>query len=400
MTCTLDLYTDYLISSTGQTSATNLSRLLGGALSHDQVTRWLSTSYLDSTQVWAQAKPLIRRAEQQRPADEFAVLIVDDSILEKAHTDPSALICTHWDHSQGRFVKGLNFVRLLYQAGELAVPIAVELIEKTEAVWDAKTQQTKAKSKYTKNEYLRAMLRVALPGRPQQQVAYRYLLADRWYASAENLNAVLALGHHFVVALESSRTVALSEAERAQGQFQAVDTLAFPDEQPLRVFLRSVQSAVLVTRQVFTNQASLYKQGRQSGRVISGQQRYKPESGPIDDDLPETVESRRIPQIAQTERVNGQVTHQNARYPSQSFLRRHPGLHQVRGAQAQMRNGAFSLKSTTLSDWTQSHAPGISPIHRVTSVTNRYLRCSKISDVKFRYLLRLFALDLTVSEVA
>ena len=91
---------------------------------------------------------------------------MDDSILEKAQTDPSALICTHWDHSH--FVKGLNFVSLLYQAGALAVPIAVELIEKTEAVWDAKTQQTKAKSKYTKSEYLRAMLRVALPGRHQQ----------------------------------------------------------------------------------------------------------------------------------------------------------------------------------------------------------------------------------------
>ena len=253
MTCTLDLYTDYLISSTGQTSATGLSRLLDGEVSPDQVTRWLRTSYLDSEQVWAQAKPLIRRAEQQRPAEEFAVLIVDDSILEKAHTDPSALMCTHWDHSQGRFVKGLNFVSLLYQAGDLALPIAVELIEKTEAVWDAKAQKTKVKSKYTKNEYLRAMLCVALPGRPQQQVAYRYLLADSWYASAENLNAVLDLGHHFVVALGSSRTVALSEAARAQGRFQALDALAFPDEQTLRVLLRSVQPAVLVARQVFTN---------------------------------------------------------------------------------------------------------------------------------------------------
>ena len=62
------------------------------------------------------------------------VLTVDNSILEKPHTDPSALICTHWDHSQGRFVKGLNFVSLLYQAGDLALPIAVELIEKTQAV--------------------------------------------------------------------------------------------------------------------------------------------------------------------------------------------------------------------------------------------------------------------------
>nr|WP_162549892.1 transposase [Hymenobacter nivis] len=124
----------------------------------------------------------------------------------------------------------------------------MELIEKTEAVVDPKTQKTKTKSRYTKNEYLRAILRVA-----QQQVAYRYLLADSWYASAEKLNTVLELGHDFVVALESSRTVARSEAERAQGRFQAVDTLVFPDEQPLRVFLRSIPQAVLVSRQVFTN---------------------------------------------------------------------------------------------------------------------------------------------------
>ena len=64
MACTLDLYTDYLISSTGQTSATGLSRLFDGQLSHDQVTRWLSSVYLDSRQVWAHAKPLVRRAEQ------------------------------------------------------------------------------------------------------------------------------------------------------------------------------------------------------------------------------------------------------------------------------------------------------------------------------------------------
>ena len=236
MTCTLDFYTDYLISSTGQTSATGLSRLLDGAVSHDQVTRWFSRSYLDSAQVWAQAKPLIRRAEQHRPAEEFAVLIVDDSILEKAHTDPSALMCTHWDHSQSRFVKGLNFVSLLYQVGDLALPIAVELIEKTEAVWDAKAQKTKVKSKYTKNEYLRAMLRVALPGRPQQQVAYRYLLADSWYASAENLNAVLELGHHFVVALEFSRTVALSEADRARAAFKPSMPLLSPMSSPCASF--------------------------------------------------------------------------------------------------------------------------------------------------------------------
>ena len=242
MTYPLDLSPNYLINSTGQTSATGLLRLLADTGSHDQVKGWLNSSYLDSTQVWAQAKPLIRWAERQWSTDAFAVLIVDDSVLKKSHTDPNALICTHTDHRQRRFVKGLNLVSIRYQAGELARPIAGELIENTEVVMDLKKQKIKAKSMYAQNEYLRAMWRVALPGWPQQQVAYRYRLANSWYASAENLSTVLALDHNFVGALESSRTVARGEAARAQGRSQALDTLIFPDEQPLRVFLQSVPS--------------------------------------------------------------------------------------------------------------------------------------------------------------
>ena len=132
---------------------------------------------------------MIRRTERALETDDFAVLIVDDSILEKAHTDADALLCTHYDHRLGRYVKGLNFVSLLDVVGALSVPIAVELVEKTQAVTDAKTQKVSYKSPLTKNEMLRAMLRVAQP-----QVAYRYLLADSWYASAGNMNQVRELG--------------------------------------------------------------------------------------------------------------------------------------------------------------------------------------------------------------
>ena len=87
MTCTLDLCTDYLLSSTGPTTATGLSRLLDGALSHDHVTRWLRQTTYGPADTWRHATPLIRQAGARRPADEFAVLIVDDSVPEKAHTD-------------------------------------------------------------------------------------------------------------------------------------------------------------------------------------------------------------------------------------------------------------------------------------------------------------------------
>jgi hypothetical protein len=248
MECTVDIYTDYLISSTGQVSATGLSRLYDGAISHDQVTRMLTNEYLDSTDLWGKAKPLIRKAEQAQKDQEFAVLIVDDTIIEKLYTDESALITTYWDHSHKRYVKGVNLLSLFYQLNELALPISAQLIEKSQPQLDKKTQKTKFKSEYTKNEYLQQMLKIA-----QQQVDYKYLLADSWYASKENMNYVLGLKHHFIFALESSRTVALSEKDRSQGKFQRVDALVLPDRTPLKVFLRSVKQELLLVRQVFTN---------------------------------------------------------------------------------------------------------------------------------------------------
>ena len=77
MTCTLGLYTDYLLSSTGQTSSTGLSDLFDGAISHNQVTRPLNTACWNSEMLWRQVEALVRQAEQvQKPVD-YAVLIVE-----------------------------------------------------------------------------------------------------------------------------------------------------------------------------------------------------------------------------------------------------------------------------------------------------------------------------------
>ena len=161
-------------------------------------------------------------------------------------------------------------------------------------------------------------------------MAYRYLLADSWYASAENMTLVRALGHHFVFALESSRTVALSETDRAQGRFQAVQSLVFHDTQPLRVYLRAVQQAVLVTRQVLTNQDGsrgiLYVVSSdtdldQAQLTTIYQRRWKSASSFL---------CGRIPQVAQKERLYGQGAHQNPDHAGHPFLRRRAGLHQAR----------------------------------------------------------------------
>ena len=52
----LELYSDYLLSSFGPATATGLSALLDGQVSHDQVTRFLSEEAYTSKTLWQQVK--------------------------------------------------------------------------------------------------------------------------------------------------------------------------------------------------------------------------------------------------------------------------------------------------------------------------------------------------------
>lgn len=63
--CLLDLYTDYLLISFGQTTATGLAALLPQVVSHDQVTRFLSQNEFDSKDLWKVVKPHIRTIQSK-----------------------------------------------------------------------------------------------------------------------------------------------------------------------------------------------------------------------------------------------------------------------------------------------------------------------------------------------
>ena len=259
MNCSLSLYTDYLLSVPKYATATGMSAALGGEISHDKVTRFLSGSYLDSRTIWKAAKPLIR--QQVALDDDSGVLVVDDSICEKPHTDENAMICWHYDHSKGRSVKGINFLSIVYAHGvDFCVPLEVAIIEKTDPYQDPKTGQVKYKSPKTKNELFREMLYTV-----RQQVAFRYVLADNWFSSAENIEYITKnIKKHCIMSVECSRTVALSEADRKEGIFYRIDQLSQLQEgQALQVYLRSVKKAVLLVKEVFKN-----KDGSQGTRFL------------------------------------------------------------------------------------------------------------------------------------
>lgn len=240
----LDLYSDYLLSSYSSTTATGLSALMDQVISHDQVSRMLSSQRLEPKDWWRMVKPHVRTIQR-----DDGVMIIDDSIVEKPYTDENEIICWHYDHAKGKTVKGLNFITTLYVVDDISLPVSYRLIAKTETYVDKKGQE-KRRSPTTKNEHYREMLQYAV----RNQIPFRYVLNDLWFASAENMRFVKhVLDKEFIMALKANRKVALSAEEKRQGQYQRLDQLASPEETLTTIYLEHVPFPLHLLRQVFTN---------------------------------------------------------------------------------------------------------------------------------------------------
>jgi hypothetical protein len=241
----LDLYTDYLICSFGATTATGLSALTDGAVSHDKVTRFLSDELFTSADLWKIVKPTVRKVQS-----EDAVLIIDDSVEEKPYTDENELICWHFDHMQNKSVKGINLVSTLYQSNGMSLPVAFELIKKTESYIDPKTGKQKRKCPKTKNEYYRQMVQTCV----DNEIPFRYVLNDVWFSSAENMRFVKeTIKRDFVMPLKGNRNVATSRENKNTGKFVSVSSLSLEENTTVPIWLEGIPFEMLLLKQVFTN---------------------------------------------------------------------------------------------------------------------------------------------------
>lgn len=195
----LDIYTDYVISSFGLTTGTGLSRLLDGAISHDRIQRFLASPSKGGADFWQIVKPYVR---QIQAAD--GVMIVDDSISEKPHTDENEIVCWHYDHTSGQTLKGITFITALYHVNGESLPVNYHRVSKSEVYLDPKTSKQKRRATVTKNEAYQQLLRQVVTN----QIPFRYVLNDVWYASADNMRFVKHdLKRDFVMPLKIAECV-------------------------------------------------------------------------------------------------------------------------------------------------------------------------------------------------
>ena len=218
-----------------------------------------------SADVWRVDKPHVRAMEGPD-----GVLIVDDSIAEKPYTDENDIVCWHYDHTQGRTVKGINFMTTLYHCAGVSLPVGITLIAKTEHYIDAKDGKDKRRSPVGKNEYYRQTPHHPPPAQCCQkavgrwvrvltqavanQIVFTYVLNDVWFASAENMRFVKHdLHKEFVMPVKTNRKVALSLADQQQGRYVRVETLALEANTAREVYLEAVHFPLLLVKQVFVN---------------------------------------------------------------------------------------------------------------------------------------------------
>ena len=243
----LDIYSDYLISQNHHASATGLSDLLDGEISHDKITRFLNSPPAGSKELWQYTKPELRKIEQETGG----VLAIDDTIEEKPYTDENELVCWHYSHAKGKCVKGINLLSGLVRYCDVALPIACEPVCKDVVFCDIATRKEKRISKITKNQMFRSMIAQAV----LNEVKFEYVLADNWFGAKKNMEFIhYDMKKKFIIGLKSNRVVALSEHDRKKGQYQSLSTINLKDGEVRKAYLKDLSLPVALIKKVFKNE--------------------------------------------------------------------------------------------------------------------------------------------------
>jgi len=221
---------------------------LDGELSHDKITRFLSSGSFTEKTLWKKVKRLVRAFEE-----DDACLIFDDTVVEKPCMDENEIIGWHFSPKEGKPVKGINLLSAFYsseKAGQAArLPIDYRIIAKTEEYIDEKSGEKRRRSPETKNEMMRQMLWRAM----QNQVKFMYILADSWFSSAENMRFAAKNKKVFIFELKSNRLATDSEKKRNLGAFERLEHTAMPEGKPVKVWIKDLEFPVSLFKQVFEN---------------------------------------------------------------------------------------------------------------------------------------------------
>ena len=242
-----EIYKTFLISSFGKIEMTKLSQVVGENYTHDTFTKklLLDDEIEIDKELWRSVKPILRKYENETDG----CLLIDDSLLAKPYSKTNEVIYWHYDHVSHRNQKGILMLNFHYtDASGISLPLGYEIVTKTEGVYDEKKKKWVKRSMFTKNEIMRDKLEIL---HFHNELKYRYILFDKWFASIENLvfiNEVLK--KKFVCPLKKNRKVALSKEDKINGKYVSIADVDTGACSSRLVYLEGYEDALKVTKQV------------------------------------------------------------------------------------------------------------------------------------------------------
>jgi hypothetical protein len=243
-----EYYQNFMLSSFGKIEMTKLAQLTGK--SHDIFTKklLLDDKFDDEKILWKSIKPFLRDYENENSG----CIIIDDMLMHKPWTKTNDIVCWHYDHVSQKMVKGILMLNFHYTDDTgISIPLGYEIITKTEDVWVEKYQKYVKKSLFTKNEIMQDKLNIL---HNHNNVKYKYVLFDKWFASIKNLVFIEEeLKKLFVCPIKSNRKIALTLEERNKGKYVNISTIDIESSSSRLIYLEGYEKPLRIIKQVVKN---------------------------------------------------------------------------------------------------------------------------------------------------
>jgi hypothetical protein len=205
-------YCQYLLSTPTNYTLTHFGEH-SPDYSHDQMNRYLLRDRLPPRLVWENVRGQVRQSPK-------GVLIFDDVVIDKQHAQRMALVRAQWSGNAKAVIDGIGIVTCVYVNPDIGGFWLIDY-----RVYDPDHDHK------SKLDHMREMLNNAVV---YKHLQFRDCVMDTWYAAADEMQYIDALGKTFYCPLKDNRYVCA--ADRAAdadhtGRFCRVDELVWSAEE-------------------------------------------------------------------------------------------------------------------------------------------------------------------------
>jgi hypothetical protein len=243
-----EIYINFSISSFQKIEMTKLAQIT--QYSHDIFTKnlLLNDELDDDRKLWKSIKPFLRDYENE----DSGSILIDDMLIHKPYTKVNDIVCWHYDHVSQRMAKGILMLNFHYSDDSgISIPLGYEIISKSEDKWSEKYQKYIKKSMFTKNEIMQDKLRIL---HYNNNLKYRYVLFDKWFASIKNLIFIEEeLKKKFVCPIKSNRKIALTLEDRNNKNYANISSTDIEGGSSRLVYIEGYEKPLRLIKQVVKN---------------------------------------------------------------------------------------------------------------------------------------------------